>query len=955
MTKRKLLSVLIGRAFGTAAAVSAVVVPAYAQDGQTQAPAPESAQVQGQQAPAEASTPAPLPAAIPASSTQRVVITGSNIPRTDAETASPVQVISREEIERSGRQTVADIIHMLPADNNGTIPASFGDGFAHGAQGVSLRGLSVNSTLVLLNGRRMAPYALGDDGQRSFVDLNSIPLDAVERVEVLKDGASAIYGSDAIAGVVNIILRQNFTGGTVDVSGGTTYKNDGHEGRLAGTLGFGDLQTDNYNVFLNIETSHQAAIWAKDRPSYIGSNVLTGQGYGDSRPGGYPLDGQSLGRGSPQGSYLDLNSGDVLRGRATCPSGNIDANGLCRWSTTDYEQLQPEATRTNFYGRFTTKLPGTLEAFGELGIFESTVKSSGTPSGTRATVYSINTQKVVSQAINVAGAGSLAYNPFTDPANAANIGGYTAGDPVRYYGTTSDVGPRTEEDKNTATRVIAGLKGSHVGWDWEAAVGDMTSKLDSTLRGYLNYPAFKTAVLDGTYQPGGSNSAAVLSAVAPTLTTNSKTETSFFDFKGTRELMSLAGGPLSLAIGGEIRHESVNSPAVQGTGDGTVLGLGYASAMGSRNVDAVYAELDAPVLKTVDVSAAGRIDHYSDYGNSKTPKLGIKWTPIKELALRGTYAEGFRAPNFSENGSSATAGYVPGVNDPVRCPGGTAVSDAATNACGINVGVITVGNPNIKPEESKNYTLGFVFEPAKQVNLTLDYYHIVRKNEIVQIDPSVWAANPGAFPGVTAIRDTSIPAQYSGDPGQLLAVMAPYVNATKTMTDGVDVNLRNIFDLAAAGKITTDFDLTYLIKFYRTNADGSVSHYAGEHGPVSMSSGAGMPRVRATFSVNWDGGPTSITGRANYRGHIRNTDGGSVVNFGDLEVPKYTASFTTFDLFAGYMIDKEWKVQGSITNIFNRRAPLDLVAYANQNFNGTYDMAGAIGRTFRASLRYDWK
>jgi len=919
MQKRKLLSVLVGQAV---AALATVAVPVYAQDS-------------GQ-------------------ATERVIITGSNIPRTDTETASPVQIITREEIERSGRQTVADIIHMLPADNNGTVPASFGAGFAHGAQGVSLRGLSVNSTLVLLNGRRLAPYALGDDGQRSFVDLNTIPLDVVERVEVLKDGASAIYGSDAIAGVVNVILRQNYTGATIGIGAGTTYKNDGNEWRGAATLGFGDLQTDNYNVFLNVEGSHQSAIWANSRSSYIGSNDLTAYGYGDSRPGGYPLDGQSLGRGSPQGSYLDLNSGDVLRGRAVCPPANVDANGLCRWSTKDYEQLQPEQDRTNLFGRFTLKLSGTMEAFGELGMFESKVKSSGTPSGTRATVYNLNGKSVASQAINVTAAGSVAYNPFTDPANAANIGNYVAGDPVRYYGETTDVGPRSEEDKTTATRLVVGIKGTNAGWDWETAAGDMTSKLDSTLRGYLNYAAFKAAVLNGSYQPGGSNSAAVLAQVAPVLQTNAKTETSFVDFKATRELMALAGGPLSLAIGGELRHEMANSPAVPGTADGAILGLGYSSANGSRNVDALYAELNAPVLKTVELSAAGRVDHYSDYGNSTTPKLGIKWAPVKEIALRGTYAEGFRAPNFSENGSSASAGYVTGVNDPVRCPGGAAVT-GATAACGLSIGVITTGNSNIKPEESKNYTLGLVFEPAKQLNVTMDYYHIVRKNEIVQVDPAVWAASPSAFPGVLAIRDTAAAAQFSGDPGPLLAVMAPYVNATKTETDGIDVDLRNVFDLAAAGKVTTDLEVSYLIKFDRTNADGSISHYAGEHGPVVMSSGAGMPRTRATFSVNWDKGPVSVTGRVNYRSHIRNTDNGSVQYFGDLVVPEYTASFTTFDLFGAYQIQKNLKIGGSITNIFNRTAPLDLVAYANQNFNGTYDMAGAIGRTFHVSMRYDWK
>jgi iron complex outermembrane receptor protein len=889
---------------------------------------------------------------------ERVTITGSNIPRTDIEGPAPVQIITREEIERSGRQTISEIIHMLPSDNNGTVPSSFQSGFAHGATGVSLRGLSVNSTLVLVNGYRMATYGLGDDGQRSFVDLNTIPLDAVERVEVLKDGASAIYGSDAIAGVVNVILRKDYKGATASVDYGTSYKHDGDQKHLSGTLGFGDLNQDGYNFFLNVEGRNQDAISAKTRPSYIGTNDLTSQGYGDSRPGGYPFDGQSLGRGSPQGTYLDLNTGDALRGQATCPPANIDANGLCRWSTKDYEQLQPEVHSTNLFGRLTKKISNDLEAFLELGLFDSKNKSLGTPSPTRATVFAINSNSVISQAIDVAAAGSLAYNPFSPSGGAAtgaNIpSDWTIGDPIRYYGATTDVGPRAQEDNSRLTRFVVGLKGTNANWDWNAAAGDITSKLESTLRGYLNYTAFSAAVLNGDYLPGGSNSAAVLAAVAPALTTNSKSESTFFSLNGTHEFAQLAGGPLSIALGTDFRREKVDSPAVPGTGDGTVLGLGYSKAVGSRDITAIYAEISVPLAKTFEVSLAARTDHYSDYGNSTTPKVGAKWTPIKELAIRGTYSEGFRAPNFSENGSSATAGYVPSFTDPVRCPGGTAVP-GATGACSINVGVVTTGNPSIQPEKSKSYTFGTVFEPNKHINVALDYYHIVRSNEIVQIDPNVWASNPSAFPGVTAIRDTTVAPEYAGDPGPLLALLAPYVNATKTVTNGVDFDLRNMFDLGTAGKLTTDLNITQLIKFERTNSDGSISSYAGNHGPVQMSSGAGMPKTRATLAINWDIGATSVTGRFNYRSRIRNTDGAAPQTFGDLPVPEYTASFTTFDLFGSYKIDKNWQVSGSVTNLFNRLAPLDLVAYANQNFNGTYDMAGAIGRYYNVAARYTWK
>ena len=196
---------------------------------------------------------------------QRIEVTGSSIKRTDAEGAASIQILSRKDIESSGKTSIADVVRSIAADNNGSVSASFTNGFAGSASGVSLRGLSVSSTLVLINGRRTAPYGFGDDGQRSFVDLNSIPLDAVERIEVLKDGASAIYGSDAIAGVVNVILRREYQGTTARASYGQAQGGDGRDMVASVTHGFGSLANDRYNVLFNLEYGKKDEIWYRDR------------------------------------------------------------------------------------------------------------------------------------------------------------------------------------------------------------------------------------------------------------------------------------------------------------------------------------------------------------------------------------------------------------------------------------------------------------------------------------------------------------------------------------------------------------------------------------------------------------------------------------------------------------------------------------------------------------------
>jgi len=211
---------------------------------------------------------------------QRVEVTGSNIKRTDTETASPVTVMNRDDIERTGKQSIQEVLRCLTTDSQGSIPNSF----AAGSSAVSLRGLGVNSTLVLVNGRRMSTYGLADDGARTFVDLNSIPLEAVERVEVLKDGASAIYGSDAIGGVVNVILRKNYTGTSIGGSYGQTGHNDGQTTRVFGTIGFGDIEKDKYNIFVSREGSKQRDIMAVDR-GFIGQADLRSIGFYDTRSG----------------------------------------------------------------------------------------------------------------------------------------------------------------------------------------------------------------------------------------------------------------------------------------------------------------------------------------------------------------------------------------------------------------------------------------------------------------------------------------------------------------------------------------------------------------------------------------------------------------------------------------------------------------------------------------------
>src|ERR1700679_2314251 len=242
---------------------------------------------------AGADTNGPPPPGAPSGGTlDTIVVTGSYIRRTNTESPSPVTTIDADQIAKSGLSSIADVIRTVSADNSGTLSQAFSGAMAGGADGVALRGLSVDATLVLVDGHRMASYPLTDDGQRQFVDIDSLPMAIVDRVEVLKDGASATYGSDAIAGVVNVILKKQFTGVDVSANAGSTDRGDGLSQRFAATWGTGDLGADGHNFYMSLEGRHQQAIPQEARGSYIAASDLTPWGgpnlYGGVVNGGLP-------------------------------------------------------------------------------------------------------------------------------------------------------------------------------------------------------------------------------------------------------------------------------------------------------------------------------------------------------------------------------------------------------------------------------------------------------------------------------------------------------------------------------------------------------------------------------------------------------------------------------------------------------------------------------------------
>ena len=909
----------------------------------------------------------------------RIEITGSRLKRVDAETSAPVQIITRADIESTGKLTLSEVLQALPMNNNGSVPTSFGNGFAAGGSGISLRGLTVNSTLVLLNGRRMAPYGLADDGQRNFVDLSSIPLDLVDRVEILKDGASAVYGSDAIAGVVNIILRKDFKGFIGSASAGTSRYGDANSTRASLTKGFGDLSSDNYNAFVNLEVSHQNALNMNDRagkrdfiglPNPYNDNLMTMvRGYTTSAaqtsvsasPTGWARAVTGPGSVTPvAGSkYLQLGNGCVANPGSQTLTYN--AFPACLWNINDYQMIQPKEDKVNLFARGTYNLNADTQVYGEAGVFNSKVSTVYTPSSVSSIWANPSANKVMDNTYITMG-----------PNHPDNP---TPGSYSRLRYVTADLGGRNSNYDTTVARVLGGIKGTMAGWDYDSGFLYTQSETKIERNGYVVNSALQ-ALLNGTTYNGvnygyyrlgtnaGLNSAALRAAISPTLNNSTKNSVTSVDFKASKELMALPGGAMQMAVGAEIRQEKLNSPPTPYTSTGEIVGLGYSTFNQSRNVTAAYAELVAPVTKTIELNAALRNDRYSDWGNAITPKVGAKWKAADSVVFRGSYAEGFRAPGAGESGKSQVSAYTL-VTDPTRCPAGKVLTGGLPTDCGTQqVVAFSSGNPNIQPEKSKSWNLGMVLEPTKNLNVSVDFWRIERTNEILGVDPQLVLNNPSAYPSAQVVRDLNNGIPGVANSGSILAVLAPYANGLSTKTNGVDIDMRYRFPTLDNGvKLSGRLDISHISSFDRMNDDGSVSRYAGTYGPTALSSSAGMPKNRAVMDLTAQTGNWTATGRVNYTGPIKqfeslddNTCLQTYIS-GNSFYPTCTVpSFVTFDVFGSYKYNKNLEFTASVQNLFDVLPSYDHVAsYGATGYNPSYSMMGAIGRYFRAGVKYKFE
>jgi iron complex outermembrane recepter protein len=957
---------------------------------------------------------------------QAIVVTGSILRRTDTETVSPVTTVTQENLDQRGISTVQEGLQSLAANNGPALTNSFtaNGAFAAGASAISLRGLSTNSTLVLFDGLRAAYYPLADDGSRNFVDLNTIPDDIVDRTQILRDGASAAYGADAIAGVVNIITKREFKGVRARGEAGISDRGDAPQYRLSLTAGVGDIEENGYNAYVSGFYYRSKKLMNRDRGYPFNTDNQTGVCSPDGDCGsddrlnsptatsytGFtgplivrPYDATNT---TPLGRYQLLSetgcdSSYTLTPQQLAASEAAPLRTCTIDLTRKYGVIQPDIERWGVSARVTAALSDSIEGYAEFNFLQSKSSYTGLPeqvarnsnagilfpgfstsnnAATRAPGSFALTLPVFVCATGVGDASGLntgcnATNGTLNPNNPFAAAGQLA----RIQGRLFDR-PTFNETRNRAYRGAIGIKGDltdSINFDFGATA--MHDDLRRRQEGYVYIANLLTAVARGTYNfvDPTQNTQAQNDFLRPTQILNATSDQ--VQFQGTlgADLMELPGGKLQLAVGAGARYEAVDAPSGNPDYYGPTqryFTLNAFGTKGSRWVYSGFAELNAPILDQVEINLAGRYDKYSSGQDAFSPKAGIKFKPIDQLLIRGTWSKGFRIPSFGEANALPTTGFVTNsasnFNDGYLAQYGCTVatySDCPTYIRSGSYGQTTLASPNLKPERSRSFTAGFVFEPVRNFTLSVDYYNIKKTGVIAQPSnaPALAAYYAGQpIPaGYTVIADAPSPDFPNATP-RIAFIQSQLINANTQTVSGLDFQIDGKLDLTDNIRFTSHLEASYIIKLEAdlTASGGGKERYDGTLGNFNLTAGSGTPKWHGYWlnGLQFDDN-LEINTTVNYFGgyNLSAVDQGTGYKDCGLnpgysptgcDVPRYI----TFDLQTRFKVNDRFTLSLTALNLFDKMPPVDVVTYGAYLYNPIQGGQGILGRYFKVGFQADF-
>jgi iron complex outermembrane receptor protein len=828
-------------------------------------------------------------------------VTGSRIRRNHFTGSAPVDMISAPDIELSGAQTLGELLRRLPAVSGNPASTLISNG-GNGSATVTLRGLPASSTLVLINGRRVANHGLAGES----IDLNAIAPAAVERIEVLKDGASAIYGSDAIAGVINIIMKRDFYGALIEQFYGNTSRGDGTTTTTTFQYGTGFRHG---SMFFSASHFDEGEIHSRNRA--ISRHA----------------DGRSSGG-------ADLRSSATPSARVTLPDGETvildDQTGRYRAATDDdlfnypdYTSALVPSERDFIYGTasydFSESITGSLE----LSYTETSARANLAPTPV-FTAFEQTPLPIAADNI---------YNPF----------GTEITDLRRRL---LELPPRRQDNNTEVERIALVLQGLHWGWDWELSHSWSRSKARELTRGIVNANNLRRGVgpssecqgsgVDGCvpvnlFGPPGSIDSQQLDYIAVTGKVVGETKLSSYSFTAARKLWELPYGLIDFAMGSEYRDETTSKkPDALLASGATIGGTNFEATHGSRDVFEIYGETISPLWHSpdkeqqLDFEFALRYSKYSDFGDITNPKYGLRLQLNSDLMLRATHAQGFRAPSLNElyQGQTESQAFI---DDPCTLlqnvavlPGCTQQADPTRN----QFLTVSGGNPTLNPEKSRSYGVGLVWTPGliEGFSASIDYFDI-ETSQVVDSSAQFLVNQNAAF-GRFDERVTR------DEQGNLQLVTATNLNVGDRRVQGLDFSFSYHLPRRNWGQFSTSLNLSYIDEYtLQLDNDARTFNLEGTFRDPASEGDGSIPQWKGNFGLQW----AKQRWRGNYEMHFISDMDEQVPNSNSTRVIE---SWLVHDVQFSYVLNflNGLRMSMGIDNVFDKEAP-----FAASAFNDNYD------------------
>ncbi|MEC7275218.1 MAG: TonB-dependent receptor [Bdellovibrionota bacterium] len=712
---------------------------------------------------------------------EKVEVTGSYIKRVDLEGAQSVQTLDRDYLDKTGYNSVGDVMRDLTASSFGGARESSGSATA-GTATVSLRGLGANRTLILLNGRRMAK-----DGIGAATDLNLIPMAAVERIDVLKTGGSATYGSDAVGGVVNVITRKNFVGAEINMRQEITELEGGNRTTISGVYGTAGSKG---SIMGSIQYRKNEVIFDRDREfSEEGSSV-----------------------NAPIPSILYNGGLNAVQG-----CSDIRDDGACNYNFADFSTGLPEIEQFNALTNASYNIDSMTELHAQVSATRKETTWNYAP-GVVAFRSSDN---------------------FTAPRDITLADGTVipAGTQLNYVGWRSEaLGTRDTEVTTNSVAVNAGIK-RYIGDSWEADFTVGTERIkreEDSVNGYALKDGLTALIQNGSCDIfGGDLSGCNDPSIKynPFQETTSRIDT--YELRTNGELFDLPAGPLSAALGGQVMYETYAVNADEQSVLGNVTGGGTASpGSGTRHVTAIFGELAIPITDKLESQVSGRYDKYSDFGDTFNPQVNFRYKPIPELLFRASAGTGFKAPDMQDLYAAQGFGYPTFIDQFACANGGSCRPEQWETFSG--------GNRNLTEETSESWNIGMVAEPSKMFSVAVDYYSIKLENTV---GTDLEAITQAELQGVD-ISQYGVQTNRDPSSGRLLTLTAPTLNLASTEVQGIDLNLRFSSQPRAWGDLIVTNNTSYMTKYDITKFPGLAPESVLDNDP-------GAPQWRNNLNVDY--------------------------------------------------------------------------------------------------------